>query len=426
MDVDDENRLIIDEDDGQDGVPFQEVKHKNSKQKRPSEDSSSDEMESIRKAYKKGRNEELVLYMQGTTKILTSCNPVSIQKSISEQVQPIKNIERAGRSLRIFCNNEKQKNQLMKVKIVADIEVTCSEPRIKTNTVRTAKVVVLGVPLDMDPEVIVKAADAVTGKRLKKKLNGQLIDTTCVLLEYDDTAKITEYVYVMWRRFSVRPYHAEPIRCYVCQGLGHTSKKCVKEQPTCSKCAGEHKFSDCPNTYTKCINCKGDHAAISRECPKYLEVKETLNLVHSERMSYKEALLKYRSNSAMKENTAQKQLNTAAQTSTGTEINNCNPATEKTNESLPENTAGEPEHVTVVTTTEPKVVQETNSDNQKTDKVAETDEKLSMSSFLKFIIKFMCLTKKCQDITTLGEEVLKLATDCFGESLANEISAMMC
>lgn len=433
MDEDCEGRLVIDEGDGENDAPFQEMRYKNSKHKR-SDDSSSDEMELSGAACKKGRNEEIdqrdfVVYMQGTTKPLTSGNPVNIQKSIEEQVQPIKNIEQAGKSLRIFCHTEKQKKELMKVKIVAEYEVTCSEPRTRTSTARTIKVVTLGIPQDMDEGVIIKAADAVTGRRLKKKIDGKLTDTTCMLLEYHDTDKIPEYVYVMWRRFPVRPYHAEPIRCFQCNAYGHTSKKCTKKQPKCSKCAGDHKFSECQNTYIKCTNCKGDHAATSRECPKYIEIKETLNLVNSERLSYKEALLKMRSKSAVKEITIVKQGNTDSQNEGLTTSQNKDiPMTEKSNENPIEKQANKPKQITVNETKEPQDRQEipVNSQNQNPKNEIKSAENMSMSSFLTFIVKFMCLTKKCNDIKTLGDAVLKLATDCFGQSIANDIAAMMC
>ena len=259
----------------------------------------------------------------------------------------------------------------MKIKLIADIEVSCSEPRAITRKIRTVKVVALGVPLDMDPEVIVEAADAVTGRRLKKKVNGLLVDTTCVLLEYEDSDKVSEYVYFMWRRFPLRPYHAEPIRCFVCQGFGHTSKNCVRKQPKCSKCAGEHTFSDCQNANSKCINCKGDHAATSRACPKYVEVKETLNLVNSERMSYKEALLKIRSKPASKEIANQEILKSAVQTTAVTQITSdtvtqmtSDVVVKNSNVSVFENPASEPEPVAIKETTDLNIVQQRNFVNQ--------------------------------------------------------------
>ena len=235
-----------------------------------------------------------------------------------------------------------------------------------------------------------------------------------MLLEYKDTDKIPEYVNVLWRKYPVRPYHAEPIRCFNCNAYGHTAIKCAKKQPKCSKCAGEHKFSECQNTFIKCINCKGNHAATSRECPKYIEVKETLTIVNSERLSYKEALLKIRSRPTIIENTTEKQGTTESQNATNSQNNN-DALKEKASEIPIEKQTNTQEQMTVSNTVEENDIQEISSCEQNPKKAIKSDENMNMSSFLTFIVKFMCLTKKCNDIKTLGDEVLKLATDCFGQ-----------
>ena len=64
-------------------------------------------------------------------------------------------------------------------------------------------------------------------------------------------------------------------QCYQCQGFNHLAKDC-KSQVKCMICAGPHKSSECPEKdkdsfNPKCTNCKGDHVAASRECPKFKE-----------------------------------------------------------------------------------------------------------------------------------------------------------
>ena len=63
------------------------------------------------------------------------------------------------------------------------------------------------------------------------------------------------------------------IQCYKCQGFNHIAKDCKKAQK-CVRCAGDHKFTECPDKNKdslklKCSNFHGEHVASSKECPKF-------------------------------------------------------------------------------------------------------------------------------------------------------------
>lgn len=57
-------------------------------------------------------------------------------------------------------------------------------------------------------------------------------------------------------------------QCYRCQGLGHSSIRCQRDQ-RCFKCAGPHLSRDCTATADerRCCNCGGPHIATSQTCP---------------------------------------------------------------------------------------------------------------------------------------------------------------
>ena len=63
-------------------------------------------------------------------------------------------------------------------------------------------------------------------------------------------------------------YIPNPQRCFQCQKFGHTMNSC-KGTTVCAGC-GEvgHNLDDGQNE-PKCVNCQGDHVAISRDCPKW-------------------------------------------------------------------------------------------------------------------------------------------------------------
>ena len=59
----------------------------------------------------------------------------------------------------------------------------------------------------------------------------------------------------------------------------------------CAKCGAEednHDYEICDGP-VKCSNCKGAHAAFSRECPLWKEEKEILNLKYTKNLSFSKA-----------------------------------------------------------------------------------------------------------------------------------------
>lgn len=81
-----------------------------------------------------------------------------------------------------------------------------------------------------------------------------------------------------WRECRVLE-HVYIKRCYKCLGFNHIAQSCTGDQK-CSKCGGNHKYSDCKSKSLCCANCRSQngknktnldtkHHAWSRECPVY-------------------------------------------------------------------------------------------------------------------------------------------------------------
>ena len=64
-------------------------------------------------------------------------------------------------------------------------------------------------------------------------------------------------------------------QCFRCFSFEHVVNQCQRDHPLCSICAEEHNFRECPNkndkSKTKCVNCRGQHIAIAKSCPKRKE-----------------------------------------------------------------------------------------------------------------------------------------------------------
>ena len=91
-----------------------------------------------------------------------------------------------------------------------------------------------------------------------------------------------------YMRVPVEPYIPNPLHCFNCQKYGHSSRVC-KNYAACVK-YGEagHEGASCSNQEL-CINCKGKHAASSRECPKWKLEKRVQQLKVERGISFPDA-----------------------------------------------------------------------------------------------------------------------------------------
>ena len=82
--------------------------------------------------------------------------------------------------------------------------------------------------------------------------------------------------------------HSQPSKMFSMQKFGHTKNLC-KGKAVCAGCGEEgHNLNDCQNE-PKCVNCQGDHVAISRDCPKWKIEKDIVTLKYTEKISFADA-----------------------------------------------------------------------------------------------------------------------------------------
>jgi hypothetical protein len=155
------------------------------------------------------------------------------------------------------------------------------------------------VPTNISNEELFKklssAYEIINVRRFTKKIDGVLKPMGSVSVTFL-TNVLPDYVYLDIFRYKVYEYIAPLLQCYKCLRFNHGAKICNAVQK-CSICAGEHHFSKCDNdTVKKCINCGGQHLAISRECPiKKAKITEKYN-----KISYANAILKTQDSNLMK------------------------------------------------------------------------------------------------------------------------------
>ncbi|KFM60176.1 hypothetical protein X975_06535, partial [Stegodyphus mimosarum] len=115
----------------------------------------------------------------------------------------------------------------------------------------------------------------------------QLINTKHIILTFrsSDLPKSIKAGYI---HCPVRPYIPNPLRCFQCQSFRHSKMSC-RGKTTCARCSVEgHDMENC-NAEPLCANCKGNHAAFSRQCPKWKAEKEVQTIKVTKNISYAEA-----------------------------------------------------------------------------------------------------------------------------------------
>ena len=130
-------------------------------------------------------------------------------------------------------------------------------------------------------------------KRLSARRDGTLKPTNTWVLTFARPT-VPPNVVIEYEFVKVEQYLPNPLRCFKCQGYGHHKQSC-KRNEICANCGkpahlqSEEECTDRPS----CANCKGSHAAYSRECPHWLREKEIVKIKHTFNIPFPEARKRY-------------------------------------------------------------------------------------------------------------------------------------
>jgi len=319
---------LTDNDTAADDMDFQVVKSNRGKKRQ-----NSSEQDDVTKRMHKEQNEDLnqrTVFIKGrTTSIATvaKARPIKMKEAIQMVINYDK-ITMVGDSLRVLCKDLRQKEKLLRQTSIMDIAVEMSEPynfRKEAQTggiegrVNMKKAVILGVPLDITDEEIKSETGACFAKRMVQKNNGIEEPKTVVILSFTAEENLPSHVNIGLGRHKLREYIPTPLRCNNCQRFGHKAIHC-RSTMKCSRCGKEHNFDACTHKdIAKCANCGEDHSAAYKGCKKYKEVKATLEIQATTKMSYRDALEKHKQNTMAALNTGEHETATPTAASTSAE-----------------------------------------------------------------------------------------------------------
>ncbi|GFO24244.1 RNA-directed DNA polymerase from mobile element jockey [Plakobranchus ocellatus] len=120
-----------------------------------------------------------------------------------------------------------------------------------------------------EEEMVEELSGVTHDRRIKARRGEDKIQTDTVIQTFD-SPKPPNRICAGYLTLDVRPYVPLPMRCYKCQRYGHGKDRCKKPAAVCVRFGkGGHVERDC-SADPHCVNCRGDHAASSKTCPKFL------------------------------------------------------------------------------------------------------------------------------------------------------------
>jgi hypothetical protein len=260
-----------------------------------------------RPAQNKPRNpeSEFVVYAKSKNPAtnLTQLNPGRVQKDIDDAVGRKTVVNKAGNSLRIVCEDEKERVAMIAEKFLGGYEVIYSKPYAVANKEKglSKQGIIFGVDLEIDAESMVEATGASKARRVVKWYGGKEVKTQQMVLSYEGEVELPNYVCYGWKRYRMSEFIPDPIRCFKCNKFNHRAENCDRKNK-CTICAQQHDSRECPQKLvesikdreTKCPNCSGAHPATYKGCPAFQKAKEIKKVQIVEKLSYADAVNRVR------------------------------------------------------------------------------------------------------------------------------------
>ncbi|XP_041364243.1 protein ecdysoneless homolog [Gigantopelta aegis] len=124
-------------------------------------------------------------------------------------------------------------------------------------------------------------------RRIKVRRNNDLLPTNTCILTFN-VPTLPQSVKAGYLNIPVEPFIPNPLRCFKCQRFGHGQNTC-RGKLTCARCGlFDHDSKTCKND-TLCLNCKGNHCAYSRECPRWKLEKRVQQVKVQNKLSFTDA-----------------------------------------------------------------------------------------------------------------------------------------
>ncbi|GFV10955.1 uncharacterized protein TNCV_4707181 [Trichonephila clavipes] len=237
----------------------------------------------------------LVENSQGSSQVPKS-NPQLLNAEIKKKIARHENIKSMS-----FTRNGKIRFSTLDPVCAAQILSLekISNVSVKTNILWegiTSRFLIYEIPLDISVNEIAKelqetnSFEIIEMRRFNK--TGSQQQFSPVLITILGTT-LPETVKLCFINHRIQNFIDKPRQCTTCFSFLHSTRFCQKTA-ICIDCGDSHS-GQCSNN-SRCINCKGDHAANSLNCPEYIKEKKILELKCEQHLTLGEAQRRFRDN----------------------------------------------------------------------------------------------------------------------------------
>ncbi|CAH2228626.1 jg6017 [Pararge aegeria aegeria] len=192
----------------------------------------------------------------------------------------------------VTLGNKNDAEKLISCQKLAELEYRCNY----TNQVNVVYGVVKDIDLDMEEKEILeifKCDSEIISMRRLRRLNekNEWVPSSSVRLGFKSSI-LPSYILGYGCRFKVEPYTFPVSQCSGCWKYGHLIRACPTKKTKCPKCGLGH--DNCDRKEFICINCRGPHMALDKQCPMFLKEKKIRAIMSRKNLTYKKALEFYR------------------------------------------------------------------------------------------------------------------------------------
>ena len=128
-----------------------------------------------------------------------------------------------------------------------------------------------------------KDQDVIDVRRVTLKKGGQVIPTNTLFLTSNQPC-LPKEIKVGYLKVKVDLFIPNPLRCFNCNGFGHTNQRC-KSTAKCTQCGKDKHEGGCDGPKI-CSNCNGSHASSAKDCPSWQKEKEIQRICVEKRISF--------------------------------------------------------------------------------------------------------------------------------------------
>ncbi|XP_072942951.1 uncharacterized protein [Epargyreus clarus] len=223
------------------------------------------------------------VYIQSTKDDVKFGNksPIYLNNIFSRSIKGVKELKRVNaQKYAVIFDSAKSANALLRDSSFLNVnELKAFIPASTSESIGVIKF----VPTDLSNKVLFdklsSRQDILAVRRFMKKTHEGLIPLTTISVTFASNI-LPDHVNFDLCQLRVEPYIRPIVQCYKCMAFGHTTKYC-RHNVVCSICSQAHYYKECTNSDNPlCINCKGNHIAVSRDCPvkqqKIIENKEKI------------------------------------------------------------------------------------------------------------------------------------------------------